>query len=214
MRVSAGDLCAYTEETSAASAEGCDWPRSCWPQSVSPTLHLRQQTQLTLLCSVGTFFPVLLAAGQLERVVTPPCINLAPTGAPSSSPSIATQPASARSSSGGGSKQHRGGSATKGGRGPGSKGGVGMKSCESFVVSPVADTPLVAFLGDNGHIGLVSLVSRTSVGSLKMNGSARAAAFGHDGNTLVTAGGWVCGVVGLGCPRPVCRNGGEGCFWA
>lgn len=143
--------------------------------------------------------------------MTPPCINLAPTGAPSSSPSITTQPASARS--GGGGKQHRGGSATKGGRGPGSKGGVGMKSCESFVVSPVADTPLVAFLGDNGHIGLVSLGSRTSVGSLKMNGSARAAAFGHDGNTLVTAGGCV------GCwdwtAHCLCAGmEGEGCFRA
>lgn len=65
-----------------------------------------------------------------------------------------------------------------------------MKSCESFVVSPDAHKPLVAFLGDNGHIGLVSLGSRTSVGSLKMNGSARAAAFSNDGNTLVTAGGY------------------------
>jgi U3 small nucleolar RNA-associated protein 18 len=63
-----------------------------------------------------------------------------------------------------------------------------MKSCESFVVSPDANKPLVAFLGDNGHIGLVSLGSRTSVGSLKMNGSARAAAFSSDGSTLVTAG--------------------------
>lgn len=120
-------------------------------------------------------------------MVTPPCVNLAPTGAPSSKPSVSQKASrSAAGSSKGG--KHRGSSSTKGGRGPGSKGSAGMKSCESFVVSPDANKPLVAFLGDNGHIGLVSLGSRTSVGSLKMNGSARAAAFSSDGTTLVTAG--------------------------
>ena len=122
-------------------------------------------------------------------MVTPPCINLAPTGAPSSKPSVTQKPKRGAAAPGGGKARGHSSSSTKGGRGPGSKGGVGMKSCESFVVSPDAHKPLVAFLGDNGHIGLVSLGSRTSVGSLKMNGSARAAAFSSDGSTLVTAGG-------------------------
>jgi hypothetical protein len=121
--------------------------------------------------------------------VAPPCINLAPSGAPSNKP-ILVQSTAAGSSKPKGSRAGRRGSSstTKGGKGPGSKGGIGMKSCESFVVSPDPHKPLVAFLGDAGHIGLVSLGSRASVGSLKMNGSARAAAFSADGSTLITAG--------------------------
>lgn len=130
-------------------------------------------------------------AGQLQRVVTPPCINLAPTGTPSNKPaSVKLQSSTA---AGGSKAKHKNSSSNrKGGKGPGSKAGVGMKSCESFVVSPDVSQPLLAFLGDNGHIGLVSLNSRSSVGSLKMNGTARAAAFSNDGRTLVSAGEVVC----------------------
>ena len=42
------------------------------------------------------------------------------------------------------------------------------------------------FLG--GYIALVSLKSRQHVGSLKMSGTARAAAFSPDGNDLLTMG--------------------------
>lgn len=129
-----------------------------------------------------------LHAGQLDRVVVPPCINLAPSGAPSNAP----LPTGVRQRAAAGSKQRKmraGGGG--GGKGRGSKGGIGMKSCESFVASPAAPDSsggLVAFLGDGGHIGLVSLAGRSSIGSLKMNGSARAAAFSRDGRTLITAG--------------------------
>ncbi|KAF8072604.1 U3 small nucleolar RNA-associated-like protein [Scenedesmus sp. PABB004] len=101
-----------------------------------------------------------LHSGALERVVAPPSLY------------------------------HTGG-AKGGAKGGGARGGGGggMKSCESFAASPAPGRPLLAFLGDGGHIGLVSLGSRAPVGSLKMNGSARAAAFSADGATLVTAGG-------------------------
>lgn len=46
----------------------------------------------------------------------------------------------------------------------------------------------VAFLGDEGRINLVSLKSRQLTGSLKMAGSARAAAFSPDGNQLLSLG--------------------------
>lgn len=72
-----------------------------------------------------------------------------------------------------------------------------LKSLETFAVSSSVSDPLAAFLGDGGHVGLVSLKSRLAVGALKMNGSARCAVFTHDGNSLITTGMvvWVCVVV-------------------
>jgi len=64
------------------------------------------------------------------------------------------------------------------------------RSLESFVESPSgAQHPMLAFLGADGHVPLVSLKSRSCVGSVKMNGTARSAAFAADGNRLLTAGG-------------------------
>ena len=48
---------------------------------------------------------------------------------------------------------------------------------------------MVAFLGRDGHVPLVSLASRQVVGGVKMNGTARAGAFSPDGNRLMTTGG-------------------------
>lgn len=62
------------------------------------------------------------------------------------------------------------------------------KSCESFVTCPSGSNPLMAFLGNQGCIPLVSLASRQSVGTLKMNGTVRTAAFTADGQELLTAG--------------------------
>jgi U3 small nucleolar RNA-associated protein 18 len=108
---------------------------------------------------------------QLERVVTPPSIHQ--QGQVSSTQQ---QPQA--------QQQRKGGKSSSGATG----GRTGMKSCESFAASSDPAKPLLAFLGDGGHIGLVSLGSRRPVGSLKMNGSARAAVFSSDGNTLITAG--------------------------
>lgn len=167
-------------------------PANCDRSSEHDMICQRVLLSHPALPAVASALLVLFSpAGQLERVVTPPCINLAPTGAPSNKPSVIHKPSNSAAAAAGGSgssKARQKAGSSKGGRGPGSKGGVGMKSCESFVVSPDEHKPLVAFLGDNGHVGLVSLGSRTSVGSLKMNGSARAAAFSSDGSTLVTAG--------------------------
>jgi hypothetical protein len=46
----------------------------------------------------------------------------------------------------------------------------------------------VAFLGDEGRINLVSLKSRQLTGTLKMAGTARAAAFAPDGQQLLSLG--------------------------
>ncbi|KAF6264482.1 WD40-repeat-containing domain protein [Scenedesmus sp. NREL 46B-D3] len=113
-----------------------------------------------------------LHTAQLERVVTPPSMH---HQGPGSGAQHRQQPSK-------GGKGSKGGGGLAGGR-------TGMKSCESFAASSDPARPLLAFLGDGGHVGLVSLGSRRPVGSLKMNGSARAAAFSSDGNTLVTAGG-------------------------
>eukprot|EP00879_Flechtneria_rotunda_P019216 GHRR01020177.1.p1 GENE.GHRR01020177.1~~GHRR01020177.1.p1 ORF type:complete len:484 (+),score=161.27 GHRR01020177.1:607-2058(+) len=118
-----------------------------------------------------------LHTGQLERVVTPPSMHH-------------QGPANRNNSS---SNQSSGSSTGSKGRsnsskGSGSKSSGGMKSCESFAASSDPSRPWVAFLGDAGHIGLVSLRSRTPVGTLKMNGSARAATFSRDGSLLFTAG--------------------------
>jgi hypothetical protein len=124
--------------------------------------------------------------------VVPPCLNLAPSGAPSNKALPIPSP---NSSSGGKAKKQRTSSSkgaapgSRSGSGPGSTAGIGMKSCESFVASPEpSGGGLLAFLGDSGHIGLVSLASRSAVGGLKMSGSARAAAFSSDGRSLITAG--------------------------
>eukprot|EP00850_Spirogloea_muscicola_P009364 SM000052S17756 [mRNA] locus=s52:554239:568465:+ [translate_table: standard] len=64
------------------------------------------------------------------------------------------------------------------------------KSLESFVASPsVGQSGIVAFLGNDGYIVLVSQKSWQWIGNLKMNGTARTAAFAGSGNELVTGGG-------------------------
>lgn len=52
-----------------------------------------------------------------------------------------------------------------------------------------ASPPLLAFLGNEGSVPLVSLQSRSCVAQLRMSGTARAAAFADGGRTLLTAGG-------------------------
>lgn len=61
------------------------------------------------------------------------------------------------------------------------------KSLESFEVSP--DSRTIAFLGNEGYILLVSCKTKELIGTLKMNGSARALAFSDDGRQLVSSGG-------------------------
>lgn len=64
------------------------------------------------------------------------------------------------------------------------------RSLETFVETPVgADNPMLAFLGADGHVPLVSLKSKSCVGSVKMNGTSRSAVFSQDGRRLLTAGG-------------------------
>ena len=60
------------------------------------------------------------------------------------------------------------------------------KSFESFAASPISQT--AAFFGRDGVVPLVSLSSRQSIGSLKMNGTVRAGAFSSDGTELLTSG--------------------------
>ena len=68
--------------------------------------------------------------------------------------------------------------------------GKEVRSLESFVRSTAeANHPVVAFLGQDGQVPLVSLKSMTTIGSVKMNGSARAGVFSSDGQRLMTAGG-------------------------
>lgn len=62
------------------------------------------------------------------------------------------------------------------------------KSCEKFTETPAhAPIPMIAFLANEGHIPLVSLKSRQAVGSLKMNGSVRCAAFSSDGQQVISS---------------------------
>eukprot|EP00878_Enallax_costatus_P004426 GHUV01004666.1.p1 GENE.GHUV01004666.1~~GHUV01004666.1.p1 ORF type:complete len:513 (+),score=175.81 GHUV01004666.1:273-1811(+) len=139
---------------------------------------------------------------KLERVTAPPSLYHQSSRPPAGS---------------GASKSSRNGSkGNKQRAGAGSA--AGMKSCESFAASPDPHKPLLAFLGDGGHIGLVSLGSRSAVGSLKMNGSARAAVFTSDGSCLITAGGvWglcctvaaVCGVLGSRMQSAQCEYVGS-----
>ncbi len=62
------------------------------------------------------------------------------------------------------------------------------KSLESFAACPDPGNPLVAFLGNEGCVPLVSLRSRQCVGDLKMSGTVRTAAFSSDGAQLLTSG--------------------------
>ncbi|GAX80986.1 hypothetical protein CEUSTIGMA_g8421.t1 [Chlamydomonas eustigma] len=73
--------------------------------------------------------------------------------------------------------------------------GFKLKSLESFAVTPGGDAscgpagPLMAVLGDQGNIPLISLRSRQWITTLKMSGSVRSASFSADGNQLITGGG-------------------------
>ncbi|KAK9113542.1 hypothetical protein Syun_020339 [Stephania yunnanensis] len=61
------------------------------------------------------------------------------------------------------------------------------KSLETFEVSP--DSSTIAFVGSEGYILLVSCRTKELIGTLKMNGSARALAFSNDGRQLLSSGG-------------------------
>ena len=61
------------------------------------------------------------------------------------------------------------------------------KSLEVFEVSP--DSQMIAFVGNEGYILLVSTKTKQLVGTLKMNGTARSLAFAEDGQQLLSAGG-------------------------
>ncbi|KAL5731830.1 hypothetical protein ACHQM5_004523 [Ranunculus cassubicifolius] len=62
------------------------------------------------------------------------------------------------------------------------------KSLEMFEISP--DSKTIAFLGNEGHILLVSVKTKELIGTpLKMNGSVRSVAFADDGRQLVSSGG-------------------------
>mmetsp|Transcript_21125 Transcript_21125/g.54156 ORF Transcript_21125/g.54156 Transcript_21125/m.54156 type:complete len:301 (-) Transcript_21125:69-971(-) len=64
------------------------------------------------------------------------------------------------------------------------------KSWETFSVSPNPDSPLIAFLGNQGTIPLVSLKSRSPAFTLKSpSGAVRTAAFAPSGYELLTGGG-------------------------
>lgn len=61
------------------------------------------------------------------------------------------------------------------------------KSLEVFEVSP--DSSTIAFVGNEGYILLVSSKTKELIGTLKMNGTARALAFADDGHQLLSHGG-------------------------
>eukprot|EP00252_Welwitschia_mirabilis_P015927 TRINITY_DN35333_c0_g1_i1.p1 TRINITY_DN35333_c0_g1~~TRINITY_DN35333_c0_g1_i1.p1 ORF type:complete len:553 (+),score=107.94 TRINITY_DN35333_c0_g1_i1:450-2108(+) len=85
------------------------------------------------------------------------------------------------------------------------------RSLESFAVSP--DSNLIAFLGNEGYILLVSTKTNQLTGILKMNGSVRAVAFTHDGKQLLGSGRdgeiyhW-----DIGTRRCIHRGKDEGCI--
>jgi U3 small nucleolar RNA-associated protein 18 len=60
------------------------------------------------------------------------------------------------------------------------------KSLEDFVISPNGE--FIAFLGNDGHVLLVSARSKQLVGSVRMNTRVLAACFSPDGRELLTAG--------------------------
>jgi U3 small nucleolar RNA-associated protein 18 len=76
--------------------------------------------------------------------------------------------------------------------------GFDANSLESFAAPPAQQSrdakACVAFLGNEGTVGIVSLLSRQLVGSVKMNGNVRCAAFDPAGLELYTGGtdGRVC----------------------
>ncbi|GAB4827347.1 hypothetical protein Ancab_034234 [Ancistrocladus abbreviatus] len=61
------------------------------------------------------------------------------------------------------------------------------KSLEVFEVSP--NSRMIAFLGNEGYILLVSSKTKTLIGTLKMNGTVRSLAFTEDGDQLLSSGG-------------------------
>nr|KAJ0185141.1 hypothetical protein LSAT_V11C900458620 [Lactuca sativa] len=61
------------------------------------------------------------------------------------------------------------------------------KSLETFEISP--DSKTIAFIGNEGYILLVSSKTKELIGTLKMNGTARALTFGNHGQELVATGG-------------------------
>ncbi|CAH1447336.1 unnamed protein product [Lactuca virosa] len=61
------------------------------------------------------------------------------------------------------------------------------KSLETFEISP--DSKTIAFIGNEGYILLVSSKAKELIGTLKMNGTARALTFGNHGQELVATGG-------------------------
>jgi U3 small nucleolar RNA-associated protein 18 len=65
------------------------------------------------------------------------------------------------------------------------------KSLENFAQSPhgTQGDPMLAFIGADGHVPLVSMRSRSCVGAVQMSGACRSAAFSGDGRHLLTAGG-------------------------
>ncbi|KAK8575659.1 hypothetical protein V6N13_033088 [Hibiscus sabdariffa] len=60
------------------------------------------------------------------------------------------------------------------------------KSLEVFEISP--DSSMIAFLGNEGYILLVSSKTKELIGTLKMNGTVRSLAFANDGNQLLSSG--------------------------
>lgn len=65
------------------------------------------------------------------------------------------------------------------------------RSFERFIARHGGDgtDDVVAFVGNDGSLPLVSVTSRQSVGTLKMNGTVRAGAWSGDGRYLVAGGG-------------------------
>ncbi|KAI3979543.1 hypothetical protein MKX01_001735 [Papaver californicum] len=61
------------------------------------------------------------------------------------------------------------------------------KSLEVFEVSP--DSSTIAFVGNEGHILLVSTKTKELIGTMKMNGTARSLAFADGGRQLLSSGG-------------------------
>ncbi|KAH7673690.1 U3 small nucleolar RNA-associated protein 18 [Dioscorea alata] len=61
------------------------------------------------------------------------------------------------------------------------------KSLEVFEVSN--DSSIIAFIGNEGYILLVSTRTKELIGTLKMNGSARSLAFADGGQRLLSSGG-------------------------
>ncbi|KAJ4726806.1 U3 small nucleolar RNA-associated protein 18-like [Melia azedarach] len=61
------------------------------------------------------------------------------------------------------------------------------KSLEAFEVSP--DSSMIAFVGNEGYVLLVSSKTKELIGTLKMNGTVRSLAFANGGKQLLSSGG-------------------------